>query len=283
MAYVINGKQIAQEIKDKLKDEVANLKEYGKIGSLAVIQVGNNKASDTYVRNKRNACKYIGIEFLYYQLDEKSTSEKDLLLLIDILNNDDSVKGILVQLPLPDHINEDIIINHIDPKKDIDCFHPQNVGALTIGKYDNFLPCTPAGILYLLKQYNIKMEGKNCVIVGRSNIVGKPLALLMLRENATVTITHSKTKNLKNICRSADILIVAIGKQEYITADYIKPGAVVIDVGIHVDSTTNKLCGDVKFDEVEPKASYITPVPGGIGPMTVAMLMCNCVKSISNS
>lgn len=277
MAKIIDGKHISQEIKDELKQEVAALKASGRECALAVIQVGNDPASSVYVRNKKKACEYIGIRSLSYELDE-NTSEDELLALIDKLNADPSVHGILCQLPLPKHMDEDKVIKRISPEKDVDGFHPQNVGALVIGQ-QGFVSCTPAGIIQLLKRSNIQMEGKHCVVIGRSNIVGKPMALLMLRENATVTICHSRTRNLKELCKEADILIVAIGKSQFITADYVKEGAVVIDVGIHRDEN-NKLCGDVKYDEVEPVASAITPVPGGVGPMTIAMLMHNCVEAM---
>lgn len=277
MAKIIDGKHISQEIKDELKQEVAALKASGRECALAVIQVGNDPASSVYVRNKKKACEYIGIRSLSYELDE-NTSEDELLALIDKLNADHSVHGILCQLPLPKHMDEDKVINRISPEKDVDGFHPQNVGALVIGQ-QGFVSCTPAGIIQLLKRSNIQMEGKHCVVIGRSNIVGKPMALLMIRENATVTICHSRTRNLKELCKEADILIVAIGKPQFITADYVKEGAVVIDVGIHRDEN-NKLCGDVKYDEVEPVASAITPVPGGVGPMTIAMLMHNCVEAM---
>lgn len=277
MAKIIDGKHISQEIKDELKQEVAVLKASGRECALAVIQVGNDPASSVYVRNKKKACEYIGIRSLSYELDE-NTSEDELLASIDKLNADPSVHGILCQLPLPKHMDEDKVIKRISPEKDVDGFHPQNVGALVIGQ-QGFVSCTPAGIIQLLKRSNIQMEGKHCVVIGRSNIVGKPMALLMLRENATVTICHSRTRNLKGLCKEADILIVAIGKPQFITADYVKEGAVVIDVGIHRDEN-NKLCGDVKYDEVEPVASAITPVPGGVGPMTIAMLMHNCVEAM---
>lgn len=277
MAKLIDGKKISQEIKDELKEKVAVLKAAGKTGALAVIQVGEDPASSVYVRNKKNACAYIGIESLAYELPE-STTEEELLKLIEELNQKEEVKGILVQLPLPAHICEDKVIQAISPRKDVDGFHPQSVGAMTIGER-GFLSCTPAGIIQLLKRSDVDMEGKHCVVIGRSNIVGKPMALLMLRENATVTIAHSRTKNLPELCKQADILIVAIGKPRFIGAEYVKEGAVVIDVGIHRNEN-NKLCGDVKFDEVEPIASAITPVPGGVGPMTIAMLMSNCVQSI---
>lgn len=277
MAYIIDGKRISQEIKDELKEKVAHLKAEGKQAALAVIQVGNDPASSVYVNNKKKACAYIGIESLSYELPEETT-EQELLALVERLNQDDAVHGILVQLPVPKHIDADKIIQTISPKKDVDGFHPENVGNLVIGE-NGFVSCTPAGIIQLLKRSNIEISGKNCVVVGRSNIVGKPMALLMLRENATVTIAHSKTQNLKELCKTADILIVAIGKPQFITAEYVKEGAVIIDVGIHRDEN-NKLCGDVKFDEVEPLASAITPVPGGVGPMTIAMLMNNCVEAM---
>lgn len=278
MAQIIDGKRISAEIKEELKEQVAQLKEAGVEGALAVIQVGDDPASSVYVRNKKKACEYIGIGSRSYELPE-STTQKELLNLIKDLNQDDSVTGILVQLPVPAHIDEKTIINAISPSKDVDGFHPENVGSLTIGQ-EGFVSCTPAGIIELLKRSNVKIDGKNCVIVGRSNIVGKPMALLMLRENATVTVTHSHTRNLKEICSQADILIVAIGKKEFITGEYIKENSVVIDVGIHRDEN-NKLSGDVKYDEAEKKASLITPVPGGVGPMTIAMLMYNCVKAMT--
>lgn len=277
MAQIIDGKRISQEIKDELKEKVAALKDEGKECCLAVVQVGNDPASSVYVRNKKRACEYIGMKSLSFELPE-DTTEESLLELIDRLNADVSVHGILVQLPLPKQIDEDKIIKAISPKKDVDGFHPENVGNLVTGG-QGFVSCTPAGIIELLKRSNIEIEGKNCVVIGRSNIVGKPMALLMLRENATVTIAHSRTKNLKELTKTADILIVAIGKPEYITADYVKDGAVVIDVGIHRDEN-NKLRGDVKFDEVEPHCVAITPVPGGVGPMTIAMLMYNCVHAM---
>lgn len=277
MAQIIDGKRISQEIKDELRDKVAALKAAGKTGALAVIQVGKDPASSVYVNNKKKGCEYIGIESLSYELPEETT-ETELLELIEKLNQDKAVNGILVQLPVPKHIDADKIIQTIAPEKDVDGFHPQNVGNLVTGG-KGFVSCTPAGIIQLLKRSNIEIAGKNCVVIGRSNIVGKPMALLMLRENATVTIAHSKTKDLKEVCKQADILIVAIGKPQFITADYVKEGAVVIDVGIHRDEN-NKLCGDVKYDEVAPHTTAITPVPGGVGPMTIAMLMNNCVEAI---
>ena len=276
MVQIINGKEISQTIKDELKAEVTDLKAQGVSVTLAVIQVGNDPASSVYVRNKKNACAYIGIESLAYELPE-DTTEEALLGLIEELNQRTDVNGILVQLPLPAHINENKVIQAIDPKKDVDGFHPQSVGALCIGQ-PGFVSCTPAGIIQLLKRSGIEMDGKHCVVVGRSNIVGKPMSLLMLRENATVTICHSHTKDLKAMCREADILICAIGKPLFFTSEYIKEGAVVIDVGIHRNAQ-NKLCGDVDFDDVVDKVSAITPVPGGVGPMTIAMLMYNCVRS----
>ena len=277
MAKIIDGKKISAEIKEELKTEVAAYAAQGKTCALAVIQVGADPASSVYVRNKKKACAYIGIESLSYELPEETT-EEELLALIQKLNDNPDVHGILCQLPLPKHICEDHVIQAIDPQKDVDGFHPQNVGALVVGK-KGFVSCTPAGIIQLLKRSNIEIAGKHCVVIGRSNIVGKPMALLMLRENATVTICHSRTENLKEICKEADILIVAIGKPRYIGADYIKEGAVVIDVGIHRNEE-NKLCGDVRFEEAEQIASYITPVPGGVGPMTIAMLLHNCVSSV---
>ena len=278
MAKLIDGKHISAEIKEELKQKVAELKAEGITGALAVIQVGSDPASSVYVRNKKKACEFIGIDSLSYELSEETTQE-ELLELIEKLNQDEKVNGILVQLPVPKHIDENTIIKAISPSKDVDGFHPQSVGALTIGQ-KGFVSCTPAGIIQLLKRSDVEIEGKHCVIIGRSNIVGKPMALLMLRENATVTITHSRTKNLKEICKTADILIVAIGKKEFVDASYLKEGAVVIDVGIHRDEN-NKLSGDVKFDEVEPLCSAITPVPGGVGPMTIAMLMNNCVEAMT--
>ena len=277
MAQIINGKELAQTIKDEMRLEVEELKKIGKSCCLAVIQVGEDPASTVYVSNKKKACAYIGIDSLSYELPEETT-EEELLALIDKLNMDEAVHGILCQLPLPRHINEKTILNRISPKKDVDGFHPQNVGALVVGDF-GFVSCTPAGIIELLKRSNVEMEGKNCVVIGRSNIVGKPMALLMLRENATVTICHSKTKNLKEICKEADILIVAIGKPKFVNEDYIKEGAVVIDVGIHRDEN-NKLCGDVDYETVEPLCSAITPVPGGVGPMTICMLMKNCLEAM---
>jgi len=277
MTKIIDGKAISMQIKEEIKKEAASLKEQGKNVTLAVIQVGDNPASCVYVRNKKKGCEYIGIGSLSYELKEETTQE-ELLSLIRELNAREDVNGILVQLPLPAHIDEDTVIREIDPKKDVDGFHPQSVGALCIGQ-PGFVSCTPAGIIELLKRSGVSLEGKECVILGRSNIVGKPMALLMLRENATVTIAHSRTKNLAEVTKRADILIVAIGKPKMITREYVKEGAVVIDVGINRDQN-NKLCGDVDFDDVAPVCSAITPVPGGVGPMTIAMLLNNCMESV---
>ncbi|MBR5896927.1 MAG: bifunctional methylenetetrahydrofolate dehydrogenase/methenyltetrahydrofolate cyclohydrolase FolD [Lachnospiraceae bacterium] len=279
MAELIDGKLISAQIKDECKEKVALLKEKGIEVTLAVIQVGEDPASSVYVNNKKKACEYIGANSLSYNLKEDSTQE-ELLKLIDDLNNDDKVNGILVQLPLPKHFDEDEVIRRINPDKDVDGFHPINVGRLSIGE-KGFVSCTPAGIIQLLKRSNVEIEGKECVIIGRSNIVGKPMSMLMLRENATVTICHSRTRNLSEVTKRADILIVAIGKPKMIDASYVKEGAVVIDVGIHrPDPDSKKLCGDVDFDSVEPVAGKITPVPGGVGPMTIAMLMSNLVNSV---
>lgn len=277
MAVLIDGKTISAQIKEELKEKVSALKEQGKEVTLAVIQVGNDPASTVYVGNKKKACEFVGIRSLAYELPEETTEEK-LLALIAELNERADVNGILVQLPLPSHIDENKVIRTISPAKDVDGFHPKSVGALCIGQ-KGFVSCTPAGIIQLLKRSGIEIAGKECVVVGRSNIVGKPMALLLLQENGTVTIAHSKTKNLKEVTKRADILVAAVGKPRMITRDYVKEGAVVIDVGIHRDEK-NKLCGDVDFAEVEPVCSAITPVPGGVGPMTIAMLMCNCVESV---
>ena len=273
MSIRIDGKQISAQIKDELKERVE--KENLEV-TLAVIQVGNDPASTVYVGNKKKACEYIGIRSLAYELPEE-TPEEELLQLIKELNDRDDVNGILVQLPLPAHMDEDKVIQTISPKKDVDGFHPQSVGALSIGQ-PGFVSCTPAGVIQLLKRTGVEIDGKECVIVGRSNIVGKPMALLMLRENATVTVCHSHTKDLKEVTKRADILIVAIGKPKFITKEYVKDGAVVIDVGIH-RGADGKLCGDVDYDDVAPLTHAITPVPGGVGPMTIAMLMNNCVEA----
>lgn len=277
MAKLIDGKTISKQIKDELKEEAAKLKEQGITACLAVIQVGKDPASCVYVNNKKKACAYVGIESRAYELEE-SVTEQELICLVEELNADPSVNGILVQLPLPAHIDEERIIQTISPEKDVDGFHPVSVGNLWIGD-KGFLSCTPAGVIQLLKRSGISIEGKNCVIIGRSNIVGKPMACLMLRENATVTVAHSRTKNLPEITRQADILIVAVGRMRMVTSEYVKEGAVVIDVGMHRDEN-GKLCGDVDFKDVEEKVSAITPVPGGVGPMTIAMLMNNCIEAV---
>ncbi|MBD5547338.1 MAG: bifunctional methylenetetrahydrofolate dehydrogenase/methenyltetrahydrofolate cyclohydrolase FolD [Lachnospiraceae bacterium] len=277
MAAIIDGKTVSLQIKEELKQKAADLRTQGTAVTLAVIQVGDNPASCVYVRNKKKGCEYIGIGSLSYELPEETTQD-ELLSLIRELNGRGDVNGILVQLPLPAHIDEDTVIKAIDPQKDVDGFHPQSVGALCIGQ-PGFVSCTPAGIIQLLKRSGISIEGKECVVLGRSNIVGKPMSLLLLRENATVTIAHSRTKNLKEVTSRADILIVAIGKPKMITREYVKEGAVVIDVGINRDEN-NKLCGDVDFEDVEPICSAITPVPGGVGPMTIAMLLNNCIESV---
>jgi len=276
MAIIIDGKKISKDIKDELRAQVELLKKKNVEVTLCVIQVGDDPASTIYVRNKKKACEYVGIKSLAYELPEE-TSQEQLIDIIHELNERPDINGILVQLPLPKHIDEDKIIQAISPDKDVDGFHPQSVGRLSIGQ-KGFVSCTPAGVVQLLKRYNFPIEGKECVIVGRSNIVGKPMAMLMLRENATVTVCHSRTKNLAEITKRADILIVAIGKSKFITREYIKDGAIVIDVGMHRDEN-NKLSGDVDYDDVLDKVSAITPVPGGVGPMTIAMLMYNCVES----
>ena len=276
MTQIIDGKKISAEIKDELKQEVAAMKAEGKEIALAVIQVGEYPASSVYVRNKKKACEYIGITSVSYEIPEDST-QQELLDLVEKCNKDPKINGILVQLPLPPHMDEDAVIHAIDPKKDVDGFHPVSVGNMVIGN-DGFLPCTPAGIIELLKRSGVEIGGKECVVVGRSNIVGKPMSMLLLRENGTVTVCHSRTRNLREVCSRADILVVAVGRPKFIDASYVKEGAVIIDVGIHRNEN-NKLCGDVDFDAVKEKTSAITPVPGGVGPMTIAMLMKNCVQS----
>lgn len=276
MAKLINGKEISAAVKQRIAGEVELLKQQGVTPGLAVIIVGNDPASEVYVGSKERTCKELGMYSEKYALPA-NTSEKELLTLIEKLNNDDKIHGILCQLPLPRHLNEKAVINAISPAKDVDAFHPQNVGHIMIGDYD-FLPCTPAGIMEMLKYENIETTGKHCVVIGRSNIVGKPMAMLMLHANSTVTICHSKTENLKEICRQADILIAAVGRAKFVTADMVKEGAVVIDVGMN-RPTDGKLCGDVDFDAVEPICSAITPVPGGVGPMTIATLMQNTLTA----
>ena len=277
MYQIIDGKKIPQEIKDELREKMAELKQKGGSRCLAVIQVGDDPASSVYVNNKKKACEYIGIDSESYHLPEETT-EKELLELIEELNRKPEVNGILVQLPLPKQIDENKILLAISPEKDVDGFHPVNVGNLSIGR-PGFVSCTPAGVIQLLKRAGIEIEGKECVVLGRSNIVGKPMAMLLLRENGTVTVCHSRTKDLKEITKRADILVAAIGKPKFIDADYVKEGAVVIDVGIHRNEN-GKLCGDVDFESVAPHCAAITPVPGGVGPMTIAMLMNNCVEGI---
>jgi methylenetetrahydrofolate dehydrogenase (NADP+)/methenyltetrahydrofolate cyclohydrolase len=275
MAKIIDGKQISLDIKNELKEKVAKYKEQGIEITLAVVKVGNDPASAVYVRNKEKACEYVGINSKTLALPEETT-EEELLNVVKELNEDKNVNGILVQLPLPKHIDESKVLLTIDSTKDVDGFHPVNVGKMVIGE-DTFLPCTPAGIIEMIKRTDIDIEGKECVVIGRSNIVGKPMAMLMLKENATVTIAHSRTKDLKEVTKRADIIVA--GKAKFVTADYVKEGAVVIDVGMDRDEN-GKLCGDVDFESVSKVASAITPVPGGVGPMTVTMLLVNCLRSV---
>lgn len=276
MAKLLKGKEVSARIKDEIKNEVIKLKERGIEPGLAVILVGDDPASKVYVNNKKKACEYTGIKSFEYLLPE-STTEEELLRLIEKLNEDKEVSGILCQLPLPDHINEESVINAISPTKDVDAFHPVNVGKIMTGNYD-FVPCTPAGVMELIKESGIDINGKECVVVGRSNIVGKPMAMLLLHSNGTVTICHSRTKDLAEKTRKADILVAAVGIPEFIKGDMIKPGAVVIDVGIN-RIAPKKLVGDVEFEAAEKVAGAITPVPGGVGPMTIAMLMKNTLKA----
>lgn len=278
MAKRIDGKQIAGEIRGELTKKVAEFRAAnGFAPGLAVIIVGENPASKVYVRNKQRACEEIGIASTVIELPE-DTKEEELLSVVAELNADAGVHGILVQLPLPRHLDAEKVLLSIDPRKDVDAFHPYNVGRIMIGDYD-FLPCTPAGVMELLKRSDISPDGKECVVVGRSNIVGKPQAMLLLHAGGTVTVCHSHTKNLPEVCRRADILVTAIGKPEFFDETYVKPGAVVIDVGMNRRPADGKLCGDVNFERVEPVASAITPVPGGVGPMTIAMLLCNTLKA----
>lgn len=279
MATIMDGKALALKIKENLKIKTEDLKKAGKQVGLAVIVAGNNPASRIYVNNKKKDCEYIGINSYEYALSEDVTQE-EILSLIDKLNNDEKISGMIVQLPLPKHIDERAVINRIAPEKDVDAFHPENVGKIMIGDY-GFLPCTPAGIMELLEEYRIETKGKNAVVIGRSNIVGKPMSMLLVNKDATVTVCHSKTQNLAEITKKADILVVAIGKAKFVTGDMVKDGAVVIDVGMDRDEN-GKLCGDVDFESVESKASYITPVPGGVGPMTRAILMKNAVTAEEN-
>ena len=277
MPNIIDGKAISATIRGEIAEKVKALKaQKGIAPGLAVIIVGEDPASKVYVRNKHRACEEVGFASFGYELPAETT-EEELLALVEKLNRDDAVHGILVQLPLPKHLDEEKILLAIDPRKDVDAFHPYNVGKIMIGNYD-FLPCTPAGVMELLRRSNIEISGKECVVVGRSNIVGKPQAMLLLQANGTVTICHSRTKDLREVCRRADILIAAIGKPEFFDASYVKEGAVVIDVGIN-RRADGKLCGDVNYEDVAPHTSYITPVPGGVGPMTIAMLMQNTLTA----
>lgn len=276
MAVRIDGKAVAEKIKAQVAEEVAALKAQGICPGMAVVLVGDDPASKIYVNNKKKACAQTGIYSEEHVLPAETTQE-ELLALIAKLNADEKIHGILVQSPLPKHLDEKLVVEHIDPNKDVDAFHAYNVGKIMIGDFA-FLPCTPAGVIELIRSTGVEISSKNCVVVGRSNIVGKPMAMLLLHNNGTVTICHSKTKNLAEICRTADILVAAVGKAKFITADMVKPGAVVIDVGMDRDEN-GKLCGDVDYDAVEPVASYITPVPGGVGPMTIAMLMKNAVSA----
>ena len=276
MAKILSGKIVSARVKDELKKEVEELSQRGKQTGLAVVLVGDDSASKVYVRNKGKACEEVGIYSEVHRLSE-NTSEEELLKLINELNENDKIDGILVQLPLPKHLDDKVIIDNIKPEKDVDAFHPSNVGKIMIGDYD-FLPCTPAGIMELIHESGVEVDGKTCVVIGRSNIVGKPMSMLLLHENGTVTTCHSHTKNLAEVTKSADILVAAVGIPKFVKADMVKPGAVVIDVGMDRDEN-GKLCGDVDFNEVEPVAGAITPVPGGVGPMTIAMLMRNTVTA----
>lgn len=276
MGKLIDGKAVSADVKARIAVEAAELKKQGIEVGLAVVIVGNDPASKVYVRNKKLACEAVGFNSYEYALGE-DTTEEQLLELVDKLNSDPKINGILVQLPLPKGLDDKVIINNIRPEKDVDAFHPVNVGKIMIGDY-SFLPCTPAGVMELIASTGTEIEGKECVVIGRSNIVGKPMAMLLLHKSGTVTVCHSRTKNLKEVCSRADILVSAVGRAKMITADYIKEGAVVIDVGMNRDEN-GKLCGDVDFASCEPKASYITPVPGGVGPMTIAMLMQNTLTA----
>lgn len=277
MSNIIDGKAVSQSVKDRIKEEVTALKaEHGVVPGLAVIIVGDNPASRIYVNNKKKACEYVGFDSYEYALPEETT-ETELLELIKKLNNDEKIDGILCQLPLPKHIDENVIINNIAPNKDVDAFHPVNVGKIMIGDY-SFLPCTPAGVMELIASTGVDIKGKECVVVGRSNIVGKPMSMLLLHKSGTVTICHSKTKDLKAECKRADILVAAVGVPNLIKGNMIKEGAVVIDVGMN-RLENGKLCGDVEFESASKAAGYITPVPGGVGPMTIAMLMQNTLTA----
>lgn len=274
-AIRMDGKMVSAKVRESILDEVNRLKERGVRPGLAVIIVGEDPASQVYVRNKERACEECGFYSEKYALPEETTQEQ-LLGLIDELNRNPRIDGILCQLPVPKHISEQAVIDAIDPSKDVDAFHPVNVGKIMVGNFD-FLPCTPAGVMQLLDEYNIDPKGKNCVVIGRSNIVGKPMAMLLLHRHGTVTICHSRTQSLKEVCAQADILVAAVGKVDFVTADMVKEGATVIDVGMN--RKNGKLCGDVCFDEVNEKAAYLTPVPGGVGPMTITMLMKNTLKA----
>ncbi|MGN1481362.1 bifunctional methylenetetrahydrofolate dehydrogenase/methenyltetrahydrofolate cyclohydrolase FolD [Porcipelethomonas sp.] len=277
MANLINGKEVSKNVKDRVKSETAEfINASGITPGLAVVIVGNDPASRVYVNSKKKACAEVGFNSYEYALPE-TTTQQELLELVEKLNNDPKVNGILCQLPLPSQIDENAVINAIKPEKDVDAFHPFNVGKIMIGEY-SFLPCTPAGVMELIDSTGTDISGKNCVVIGRSNIVGKPMAMLLLHRNGTVTICHSRTRNLAEICRNADILVAAVGKANFVTGDMVKDGAVIIDVGMN-RLENGKLCGDVNFEEVEKKASYITPVPGGVGPMTIAMLMKNTLTA----
>ncbi len=274
---IIDGKKVSANVKERVRLECERLvKEHGVTPGLAVVIVGDDPASRVYVNNKKKACELVGFKSEEYALPAETTQE-ELLSLVDTLNNKDDINGILVQLPLPKHLDDKSVIERISPKKDVDAFHAVNVGKIMLGEYD-FLPCTPAGVMEMLHQYEISVEGKECVVIGRSNIVGKPMGMLLLHENGTVTICHSRTKNLKEVCQRADILVAAVGRAKFVTADMVKDGAVVIDVGMNRDEN-GKLCGDVDFENVKDKCSYITPVPGGVGPMTIATLMKNTIKA----
>lgn len=276
MAKILDGKAVSAAVKEQVAAETAALKEKGIVPGLAVVIVGDDPASHVYVNNKKKACAQVGFHSEEYALPARTTQE-ELLALVETLNKKPDINGILVQLPLPSHLDEKAVIEAIDPKKDVDAFHASNVGKIMIGDY-HFLPCTPAGVMELLKSEKIDVCSKNCVVIGRSNIVGKPMAMLLLHQNGTVTICHSRTKNLKEVCAQADILVAAVGIAKFVKGDMVKEGAVVIDVGMDRDEN-GKLCGDVDFEQAEPKASYITPVPGGVGPMTIAMLMKNTLMA----
>ena len=274
---IIDGKKVSAQVKEEVRNQTLELKEaYGITPGLAVVIVGDDPASRVYVNNKKKACEVVGFKSEEYALPA-STTQEELLELVNTLNNKQNINGILVQLPLPEHLDDKAVIEAINPQKDVDAFHAVNVGKIMLGEYD-FLPCTPSGVMEMLHAYDIPVSGKNCVVIGRSNIVGKPMAMLLLHENGTVTICHSRTKNLAEVCRGADILVAAVGKPKFVTSDMVKEGAVVIDVGMDRDEN-GKLCGDVDFENVKDKCSYITPVPGGVGPMTISTLMKNTLKA----